>query len=125
MFAAAMRSEPPPLPRRSSKRFLRGAAAASKRWSLVNVSAQLREGVSEGSDDDEGPPALQVSPLRRRMEARARFGAEMILPDGDEDEDDDWEKSTLLFNTKEDVSPPCAWEQYTDLGGLQPIHMLT
>lgn len=125
MFAAAMRSEPPPLPRRSSKRFLRGAAAASKRWSLVNVSAQLREGVSEGSDDDEGPPALQVSPLRRRMEARARFGAEMILPDGDEDEDDDWEKSTLLFNTKEDVSPPCAWEQYTDLGGLQPLHMLT
>lgn len=124
MFAAAMRSEPPPLPRRSSKRFLRGAAATSKRWSLVNVSAQLREDVSEGSDDEEGHPTLQVSPLRRRMEARARFGAD-ILPDEDEDDDDDWEKSTLLLNTKEDVSPPCAWEQYTDLGGLQPIHMLS
>lgn len=123
MFAAAMRSEPPPLPRRSSKRFLRGAAAASKRWSLVNVSAQLREDVSEGSDDDEGPPALQVSPLRRRMEARARFGTDTLL-DEDED-DDDWEKTTLLLSLKEDVSPPCAWEEYTDLGGLQPIHMLS
>lgn len=125
MFAAAMRSEPPPLPRRSSKRFLRGAATASKRWSLVNVSAQLREDVSEDSCDEEDSPTLQVSPLRRRMEESVRFGGKDARRSEEDDDDDDWERSTLLLTTKEDVSPPCAWEQYTDLGGLQPIHMLS
>lgn len=125
MLAAAMRSEPPPLPRRSSKRFLRGAVALGaaippKRWSMVNVSAELREDVS-GSEEEEAAK-LQISPLQRQHMEALHCG---VIDDVLRDDDDAWEKSTLMLHTKGDVSPPCAWDQYTDLGGLQPIHMLS
>lgn len=83
-----------------------------KRWSLVNVSADLREDIS-GREEDEGV-TLRMSPLWRRTDVPACL----------RDDDDDWAKSALTLDTTADVGPPCAWEQYTDLGGLQPIHML-
>lgn len=117
MLAAAKRSEPPPLPRRSSKRFTRGTAAKTKRWSLVNMSAELRGDASgsEGGDD----VALQPSPLRIRK-ASTCAEDDVFWDHGD------WAGSgSTLSLDKVDVSPPCAWEQFTDLGGLQPVHLLS
>lgn len=147
MLEAAMRSEPPPLPRRSSKRFMRGAASAKlpqppKRWSLVNVSAELREGVSSSGSEEDVEVKLQqqhmsntTTMLQGAIDAALDYcGArhdDMLRDEEDndekeeEDDDDDWEKSTLTLSMKGDISPPCAWEQYTDLGGLQPIHLLS
>ncbi|KAJ4418766.1 hypothetical protein N0V82_005331 [Gnomoniopsis sp. IMI 355080] len=143
MLAAAMRSEPPPLPRRSSKRFMRGLAAVAsppKRWSLVNVTAELRENVSSsGSEEDEEAKLQQQymgnnnttttttttlqGAMDTSLDCRIRH-LDVPRDEEHEDDEDDWEKSTLTLSMKEDVSPPCAWEQFTDLGGLQPIHLL-
>lgn len=141
--------QPPPLPRRSSKRFQRkpsssgGAAGggASKRWSLAEVVSSLRErssaADSDASDSDEGwglaPSPLRITKTIRRPGTSSRnvvSSAAAVKKDGGdvfgEDEDaqrrdssDEWEKSVVHSPVDGDVSPPWAWDQFADLGGLQ------
>ncbi|CAN8097559.1 unnamed protein product [Discula destructiva] len=116
---------PPPLPRRSSKRYMRGGASVTtkpaagsvastappnKRWSMLDVSASLRENDSESESEDE----LQPVPLRIRKASDA--DADVFR------ESDEWERRVQTAN---DVSPPCAWEQYADLGGLRTVSLLS
>lgn len=153
MLGAASVSAPPPLPRRSSKRRIRTTSPsepttpAKKRWSLVDVVAALREEDSDSADaaddddDDNGNVSisLQPSPLRiRKATVLARGGGTtpgrtpppaIRIPVAAAEDDvffrrssDDWERAV---HSALDVSPPCAWEQFADLGGLQPIHLLT
>lgn len=130
MLAAASVSEPPPppLPRRSSKRSAVGSSSG-KRWSLVDdpvVEVSGMDGLNHnGSDASDGTMDLQPSPLRIRKVSQAPSTRDQV--EGSLDDDDvfrsssDWERAV---NSMLDVSPPCTWEQFTDLGGLQPIHLL-
>lgn len=131
MLLAASVSEPPPLPRRSSKRCIRTPEATlntKKRWSLVDVVASLREEEDSDSSDEAASNAskLQPSPLRIcKAAAREAPRTPIRITAGEDDvfrSSDDWERTV---HSALDVSPPCAWEQFADLGGLQPIHLLT
>lgn len=144
---ATVSALPPPLPRRSSKRSAHArtpdvldSSSPGKIWSLVDVH---NTGVPESAADGDGTCRsssrssssnysdatvdLQPGPLRIRKVTPPR-----TPPEHDEDvdvEDDDtfrsssdWERAV---HSMLDVSPPCTWEQFTDLGGLQPIHLLS
>lgn len=150
MLSAAPVAEPPPLPRRSSKRFPRtpaggspnntindvsGVSSNNKRWSLADVVASLREDIEAEEDEASGSAseasyaALQPSPLRIRKKISMTHAAVVTVasvpatPSGGEDDmfrsSNDWERAVHF-----DVSPPHGWEQFQDLGGLQPIHLL-
>jgi hypothetical protein len=121
--AADPKAEPPPLPRRNSKRS-DNKALASKRWTLIDIVAPLRE----RDDDSDSDSDIEPSPLRTR---RARGSWRKPPPAADVDEEDgdnldasdyEWEKT---MNSAVNVSPPWSWEQYTDLGGLQPASPTT
>lgn len=121
--AADPKAEAPPLPRRNSKRS-DNRAPASKRWTLIDIVAPLRE----RDDDSDSDSDIEPSPLRTR---RARGSWRKAPPAADADEEDgdnldasdyEWEKT---MNSAVDVSPPWSWEQYTDLGGLQPASPTT
>lgn len=127
MLSAASVAEPPPLPRRSSKRSMRPTAEPrgleNKRWSLVDVVSELRVLPDGENSDDDG---LQPSPLRiHKTPSRTQMDDYMV---GREEDDVfrssiDWERT--MHSIDADVSPPHMWEQFMDLGGLQPIHLLS
>lgn len=145
MLASTPKAEPqqqaPPLPRRSSKRFQRkpSTSGASKRWSLAEVVSSLRErssaaDSSDAEDSDEGGWGLAPSPLRITKTIRrpgtagkvaAAAGSKLGDDDGDDaqrrDSSDEWEKSVVQSPADGDVSPPWAWDQFADLGGLQDV----
>ncbi|ROV99045.1 hypothetical protein VMCG_06587 [Cytospora schulzeri] len=113
---AESKAEPPPLPRRSSKRS-DNKASASKRWTLIDIVAPLRE----RDDDSDSDSDIEPSPLRPRKARgtwrKASPPADVVEQDGEVLSDYEWEKT---MHSAIDVSPPWSWEQYTDLGGLQP-----
>ena len=135
---------PPPLPRRSSKRFRNkpsGGGGAPKRWSLAEVVLSLRErssaANSDAEDSDDGTWGLAPSPLRitktvrrpgtaRQASAAAADGGDGGDVFGDDDaaqrrdSSDEWEMS-VHSPVDGNVSPPWAWEQFADLGGLQDV----
>lgn len=162
MLLASPVTDPPPLPRRSSKRLRRAhtdtkAHHASQRWSMVDVSAALREEAEEeegtttsgsdyGSSDDgvtDAESVLHPQPLRIRKAAGAvtatttevsvaaaaqEYYYHPTSPSPASMEatvdsevasqiSDDWEHWALSGVI---AAPPCAWEQFYDLGGLQP-----
>lgn len=147
MLASTPKAEPqpPPLPRRSSKRFRKPSAGPSKRWSLAEVVSSLRErGSSAANSDDEdsddgwglAPSPLRITKTVRRPGTSSRHAAAAAAKDGggdggDGDDDvfseqrrdssDEWEKSVVHSPVDGDVSPPWAWEQFADLGGLQDV----
>ncbi|KAK2604166.1 hypothetical protein N8I77_007117 [Diaporthe amygdali] len=135
MLASTPKAEPPPpLPRRSSKRFRMPAGGTSKRWSLAEVVSSLRErssmagGDSDAEDSDDGW-GLAPSPLRINKTGK-RPHTSQATPKVDEADDvfstlhrdssDEWEKS-VHSPVDADVSPPWGWEQFADLGGLQDV----
>lgn len=147
MLASTPKAEPPPpLPRRSSKRFQKPTRGASKRWSLAEVVSSLRErssaAGSDAEDSDDGwglaPSPLRITKTIRRPGTASR-SATAAAPakeqngggGGDAEDDvfaeqgrdscDEWEKSVVHSPVDGDVSPPWAWEQFADLGGLQDV----
>ncbi|KAG8166120.1 hypothetical protein KVR01_004672 [Diaporthe batatas] len=121
-----------------------GGAGPSKRWSLAEVVSSLRERSSaadsdaEGEEGEEATWGLAPSPLRitkaiRRPGTAAAGGNKQQgvgLGAGDDDDGDDaqrrdssdeWEKSVVHSPAGGDVSPPWAWDQFADLGGLQDV----
>lgn len=148
MLASTPKAEPPPpLPRRSSKRFRKPSGGPSKRWSLAEVVSSLRERSSaadsdaEDSDDAWGlaPSPLRITKtIRRPGTSSSRLAAAATKNNGaggggaaEDDDDvfaeqrrdssDEWEKSVVHSPVDGDVSPPWAWEQFADLGGLQDV----
>ncbi|KKY36652.1 hypothetical protein UCDDA912_g03324 [Diaporthe ampelina] len=141
MLASTPKAEPPPpLPRRSSKRFRKPSGGPSKRWSLAEMVSSLREmssaagGDSDVEDSDDGW-GLAPSPLRitktvrrpgtsRQATAVAKDGggddAVDVFAEQRRDSSDEWEKS-VHSPVDADVSPPWTWEQFADLGGLQDV----
>lgn len=140
--AEPQQAPPPPLPRRSSKRFRKPSGGASKRWSLIEVVSSLRErgsaANSDAEDSDEGTWGLAPSPLRITKTIRRPGTAGQVSTgkddgggDGDvfggddaaqrRDSSDEWEKSVVNSPVDGDVSPPWAWDQFADLGGLQDV----
>lgn len=116
MLASESNAEAPSLPRRSSKRFST-IAAASKRWTLIDVVAPLRQ----RDDDSDSDSDTEVS-RRRTVKARRRktlASIDLGNQPGDSLDMSDHEWETTVHSAM-DVSPPWSWEQYTDLGGLQP-----
>lgn len=109
---------PPPVPRRSSKRVSRrgrggvvpkmeegagGRKATNKRWSLVEMSASLRE--MEDEDDDESEAEadrLLPSPLRLRKGCDAH---------------------DVFERCEKRVYSATVWEQYGDLGGFKTVEV--
>lgn len=141
MLASTPKTDaPPPLPRRSSKRFRRPAGGPSKRWSLAEVVSSLRERSSMAGDDsdagdsDDGwglaPSPLRISKTIRRPATASQAAVKVGGDHGDDDDDDvfsarrdsndEWEKS-VHSPVDADVSPPWGWEQFADLGGLQDV----
>ncbi|KAL1863881.1 hypothetical protein Daus18300_008030 [Diaporthe australafricana] len=148
MLASTPKADaPPPLPRRSSKRFRLPAGGPSKRWSLAEVVSSLRErssmadGDSDAGDSDDGwglaPSPLRITKTIRRPATASQAavkagGGHGVGDDGDDDDDvfaarrdsnDEWEKS-VHSPVDADVSPPWGWEQFADLGGLQDVSRL-
>lgn len=145
MLASTPKAEPPPpLPRRSSKRFRKPSGGPSKRWSLAEVVSSLRERSSaadsdaEDSDDAWGlaPSPLRITKTVRRPGTSSRQQAaakndgggggdaednDVFADEQGRDSSDEWEKSVVHSPVDEDVSPPWAWEQFADLGGLQDV----
>lgn len=131
MLSAASIAEPPPLPRRSSRRSMRRSTLDSgptnKRWSLADVVMELRENdESDLEDRSEAGGFLQPRPLRIRKSSAQlpNYSMELTTPAKEDDvfrSSGDWEKA---LGSMMDVSPPWTWEQFNDLGGLQPIHSL-
>lgn len=132
MLAAASVSQPPPVPRRSSKRSMRTStpdSSPNKRWNLVEVVAEDREevvGEGGGTCSDSDGTDLQPSPLRICKAPAPTDMPQTPVRDSELEDDvfrssSDWERAV---HSMLDVSPPCTWEQFTDLGGLQPIHLL-
>lgn len=128
MLIASSMSEPPPLPRKSSKR--RISTKPNKRWSMVEVSAALRGDDMDDSGSDYGPDdgkvmlprPLRIQKVTTAFEEEIPMTMSPVVMEaaGLEDEPptpDDWEKRAC---SGEIASPPCAWEQFNDLGGLQP-----
>lgn len=147
MLASTPKAEPPPpLPRRSSKRFRKPSSGGpSKRWSLAEVVSSLRErgsagggGADSDAEDSDDAWGLAPSPLRItktiRRAGTSRPATAVAKVDGaaggDDDDDvfaeqrrdssDEWEKS-VHSPVDADVSPPWGWEQFADLGGLQDV----
>lgn len=123
--------QPPPLPRRSSRR-LEAVHNEKKRWSLADVVASLREDLdttdydSDYNDMRAKRASLQPSPLRIRKKTKTTTPPPPPPEDEegrDGDVDDCWEERAQVF-LGEEVSPPCGWEQFCDLGGLQPMHLV-
>lgn len=119
--AAASNAEAPPLPRRNSRRFGNNKTSTTKRWSLIDVVVPLRE-----RDDDSDSDSDVVEPPRRRTwkaGGSRRKSSSRIDTDGHHDDtladssDHEWE---MTVHSAVEVSPPWSWEQFTDLGGLQP-----
>ncbi|KAG6364161.1 hypothetical protein INS49_005759 [Diaporthe citri] len=147
MLASTPKAEPPPpLPRRSSKRFRKPSGGPSKRWSLAEVVSSLRERSSaadsdaEDSDDAWGlaPSPLRITKTIRRpgtsssrqaVAAATKNGGgggdgedgDAVFAEQRRDSSDEWEKSVVHSPVDGDVSPPWAWEQFADLGGLQDV----
>lgn len=144
MLSSTPKAEPPPpLPRRSSKRFRKPSGGPSKRWSLAEVVSSLRErssaADSDAEDSDDGwglaPSPLRITKTIRRPGTSSRQAAASAAAKdggGGDDEDDvfaeqrrdssdEWEKSVVHSPVDGDVSPPWAWEQFADLGGLQDV----
>lgn len=144
MLASTPKAEPPPpLPRRSSKRFRKPSGGPSKRWSLAEVVSSLRErssmaGDSDAEDSDDAwglaPSPLRITKTIRRpgtssrpATAVAKHGghdADDVFAEQRRDSSDEWEKSVVQSPVDGDVSPPWAWEQFADLGGLQDVSQL-
>lgn len=143
VLAIAPASEAPPLPRRSSKRptpMLPPVSVSNKRWSMASVFMDQEHPEEVLDDDDYGSEpdytSLQPRPLRiRKVSPSQAADTSLSSPPtpirnehDNKYEDDvfrgssDWERT---LNSLLDVSPPCGWEQFTDLGGLQPIHLLS
>ncbi|KAK7697121.1 hypothetical protein SLS64_013865 [Diaporthe eres] len=146
MLASTPKAEPPPpLPRRSSKRFRKPSGGPSKRWSLAEVVSSLRERSSAANSDAEDSDdawGLAPSPLRitktirrpgtsssRQVVAATKNndgggdgeGDDDVFSEQRRDSSDEWEKSVVHSPVDGDVSPPWAWEQFADLGGLQDV----
>ncbi|KAI7774332.1 hypothetical protein LA080_008891 [Diaporthe eres] len=146
MLASTPKAEPPPpLPRRSSKRFRKPSGGPSKRWSLAEVVSSLRERSSAANSDAEDSDdawGLAPSPLRitktirrpgtsssRQVVAATKNndgggdgeGDDDVFSEKRRDSSDEWEKSVVHSPVDGDVSPPWAWEQFADLGGLQDV----
>lgn len=145
MLLASSVTDPPPVPRRSSKRLRRAhtdtPGNAAKRWSMVDVSAALREevdaeemfsGSDYGSSDDDATHAesvLHPQPLRiRKVTTEAEQARllslhpafrEAVVSEAASQISDDWEQRACS-GVVPPPPPPCAWEQFYDLGGLQP-----
>lgn len=136
MLLASSVAEPPPLPRKSSKRGSKSNTGANGRWSMLNISAALHiaemddSGSDYASDDEtEAGSALHPRPLRihktttllERETIRAKPSVIMELAEIEEPLQipDDWEQN-LQSNGLVPASP-CLWEQFDDLGGLQPM----
>lgn len=116
--AAAASDSPPPVPRRSSRRCQTPEPTTKKRWSLVDAAAALRE----AEDDSSGSETeFQPSPLRIQ---KARANPVRVEVNQEDDVFGDWHDWEQAVQSSWEVSPPCTWEQFTDLGGHQPIHML-
>lgn len=118
-------TSPPPLPRRSSKRDKsdtrpKTGTPTNKRWSLVDVSASLREDDSASEAEDE----LQPGPLCIRKTSYTTSQSQT------HDADDDVFQVGMSKNTRRaggntgDASIPYVWEQYADLGGLKTVKQL-
>lgn len=118
MPATDSKAEPPPLPRRNSKR-TDNKALASKRWTLGDIVAPLRDKDDHGDSDSD----IEPSPLRARKARGTRRRASRPAYADEQDagiwdgSDYEWEKT---MHSAVEVSPPWSWEQYADLGGLQP-----
>lgn len=141
LASAVTEPGPPPLPRRSSKRLMRPNTDtnARKRWSMVDIPSALREAETEtssasdsasdyGSSSDDGavfyPQPLRIhkvpTPVEREHPALAFSPVLMevsdLEPQAPTATADDLLRSGLF------AAPPCAWEKFHDLGGLQAVH---
>ncbi|KUI65113.1 hypothetical protein VM1G_00070 [Cytospora mali] len=124
MLAAPPTVEPPPLPRRNSKRFS-NIPSTSKRWSLIDIVAPLRERDDDSDSDSDLEIATPRSWKARGSWRRTPAPANVEEEDGDavlDSSDQEWEMS---MHSAVEVSPPWSWEQFADLGGLQPASPTT
>lgn len=143
VLAITPASEIPPLPRRSSKRSTPMHAhelTPNKRYGMASISMGQEHPEDAPEDDYFGShseyTSLQPRPLRIRkvsptdaVDTSTSTPATPIRNEHENRREDDvfrgssdWERT---IHNLLDVSPPCGWEQFTDLGGLQPIHLLS
>lgn len=120
VLATPSKPELPSVPRRNSSRF-GNKTSTSKRWTLIDAVAPLRE---RNDDSDAEQDLDQALPRARKPSRYRRKASAPVLADDhkldvlSDSSDHEWE---IAVHSAADVSPPWSWEQFTDLGGFQPI----
>lgn len=120
VLATPSKPELPSVPRRNSSRF-GNKTSTSKRWTLIDAVAPLRE---RNDDSDAEQDLDQALPRARKPSRYRRKASALVLADDhkldvlSDSSDHEWE---IAVHSAADVSPPWSWEQFTDLGGFQPI----